>query len=79
MKIEDLTICPSFIDCFIAKKYKNGLMSPQRKALTDEEMLEVVAFYGSHKIETGYKIEIPLRDGTMVVVAHKDIPKEIEK
>lgn len=76
MKVEDLTICPSWNDCFIAKKNKNGTMSQQRKALTDDEMLEVVAFYGSHKIEVGYKMEIPLKDGTMVVIAHQDMPKE---
>jgi len=76
MKIEDLTICPAWMDCFIAKKNKNGTMSVQRKALTDNEMLEVVAFYGSNRLETGYKQDLPLRDGTKVVIVHTEGDKD---
>lgn len=78
MKVEDLTICSAWLDCFIAKKNKNGTISAQRKALSEEEMLEVVAFYGSHKLETGYKLELPLKDGTKVVIVHTDSEKEIK-
>ena len=70
------------MDCFIAKKNKNGTMSVQRKALTDNEMLEVVAFYGSNRLETGYKQDLPLRDGTKVVIVHtegdNDMPFEVD-
>lgn len=78
MKIEDLTICSSWMDCFIAKKNKNGTMSVQRKALTDREMLEVVSFYGGNRLETGYKQEIPLQDGTKVVIVHTELDKDVK-
>ncbi len=78
MKIEDLTICPAWMDCFIAKKNKNGTMSAQRKALTDREMLEVVAFYGSNRLETGFKQEVPLNDGTMVVIVRTEQDKVVK-
>ena len=78
MKIEDLTICPAWMDCFIAKKNKNGTMSVQRKALSDQEMLEVVAFYGGNRLETGYKQDIPLEDGTKVVIVHTEHDKEVK-
>ena len=78
MKIEDLTICSSWMDCFIAKKNKNGTMSVQRKALTDREMLEVVSFYGGNRLETGYKQEIPLHDGTKVVIVHTELDKDVK-
>lgn len=78
MKIEDLTICPAWMDCFIAKKNKDGTMSAQRKALTDQEMLEVIAFYGGNKLENGFLQEIPLRDGTKVAIVHTDNEKDIK-
>lgn len=78
MKVEDLTICSAWQDCFIAKKNKNGTMSAQRKALSEEEMLEVMTFYESHKLETDYKLELPLKDGTKVVIIHTDSEKEIK-
>ena len=78
MKIEDLTILPAWKDCFIAKKNKNGTMSVQRKALTNQEMLEVVAFYGGNRLETGFKQDILLQDGTKVVIVHTEHDKEIK-
>ena len=78
MKIEYLTICPTWMDCFIAKKNKNGTMSAQRKALTDREMLEVVAFYGSNRLETGFKLDVPLNDGTKVVIVHTEHDKVVK-
>lgn len=66
------------MDCFIAKKNKNGTMSVQRKALTDREMLEVVAFYGSNRLETGFKLDVPLNDGTKVVIVHTEQDKVVK-
>lgn len=78
LKLEELTICPAWFECYIAKKNRNGTMSVQRKALTDQEMLEVVAFYGANRLEAGYKIDLPLNDGTKVTIVHLDEDLEIK-
>jgi hypothetical protein len=41
-------------------------------------MLEVVAFYGSNRLETGYKQDLPLRDGTKVVIVHTEGDKDVK-
>ena len=78
MKIEDLTICTGGMNCFIAKKNKNGTMSVQRKELNDRELLVVVAFYGCNRLEAGFKQDIPLKDGTKVVIVHTEHDKEVK-
>ena len=72
MKVEDLTICPALFSCYIAKKLKGGKMSQERKALTKEEMQDVIAWYAMNEVESGTTLELRLNDGSVVSLSYKE-------
>ena len=72
MKVEDLTICPALFSCYIAKKLKGGKMSQERKALTKEEMQDVIAWYAVNEVESGNSLELRLNDGSVITLSYKE-------
>jgi cytochrome c553 len=72
MKIEDLTICPALFSCYIAKKMKGGKMSQERKALTKEDMKNVIAWYAMNELESGKSLELRLNDGSLVTLSYQE-------
>lgn len=77
MKIEDLTICPALFSCFIAKKLKNGMMSEERKELSENELIDVILWYAKNKLEPNTQSEWKFKNGTTIRLQH--INEELKK
>lgn len=73
MKLSEVTICPALFSCFIAKKLKDGKrMSQERKALTDDEMQQVIVWYGENRLEPNTQMQWEFEDGTKIQIRHID-------
>ena len=71
MKFSEVTICPALFSCFIAKKLKDGKrMSQERKALTDDEMQQVIVWYGENRLEPNTQMQWEFEDGTKIQLRH---------
>ena len=71
MKLSEVTICPALFSCFIAKKLKDGKrMSQERKALTDDEMQQVIVWYGENRLEPNTQMQWEFEDGTKIQLRH---------
>ena len=71
MKAVDYTICPSLGGCYIGRKLRNNTMSPDKKALSDQEMMEVIAWYAMNRVQNQPQI-IELANGKLVTIAVSD-------
>lgn len=77
MKLSEVTICPALFSCYIAKKLKDGKrMSQERKALTDDEMHEVIVWYGKNRLEPNTQMQWEFEDGTKIQIRHITKDKE---
>lgn len=76
MKAIDYTICPSLGGCYIGRKLKNNTMSPDKKALTDNEMMEVIAWFAQNRVKQGEPLIIELSNKKLITVTISD---KIEK
>lgn len=76
MKAIDYTICPSLGGCYIGRKLRNRTISPDKKALTDEEMMEVIAWFAQNRVKQGEPLIIELSNKKLITVTISD---KIEK
>lgn len=77
MKLSEVTICPALFSCYIAKKLKDGKrMSQERKELTDDEMNEVIVWYGKNRLEPNTQMQWEFEDGTKIQIRHITKDKE---
>ena len=70
MKIEDVKFCPTNTGMYLGKPLKNGNVSAERRYVKDEEIEDLIAYYGNLKLKVGEAKSFGLSDGTKIVVSH---------
>ena len=78
MKAIDYTILPALGGCYIGRKLRGNTMSPDKKALTDQEMMDVIAWFAMHRVQNEPLI-LELSNGKLVTIAVADKVKKNEK
>ena len=56
----------------LRRKLKNNTMSPDKKALTDQEMMEVIAWFAQNRVKKGEPLIIELSNNKLVTVILSD-------
>lgn len=78
MKAIDYTILPALGGCYIGRKLRGNTMSPDKKALTDQEMMEVIAWFAMNRVKNEPLI-LELSNGKLVTISVADKVKNDEK
>lgn len=81
MKLEDVKFCFTNTGMYLEETLKNGNVSSERRYVTDEEIENLIVYYGNQKLKVGESKSFGLSDGTKIVVSHLNgqSMKKIEK